>query len=169
MGFYRKPTRDYFSKLPSTWLPYKYNADLDALVDHYTDVPTYYTNIHPACETNKNRNDHCTTFSFSLDVWCFNPCNYKYPVKKSCTCQNQEQAVLIMRGLCEDTLLDIFYVMVNDLITGQLVLEGITGTTLSYDTISFRWTVAVIGQKVSGISIQTHESFMLGTSTWGLY
>ena len=168
--FYNHVASEYFDTLPVTWLPYRYSPDQNALVDYTTNVAITYTNFNPRCMPDEYTTDNCVSFAFPLGGWCFPPCILPEGYfKTSCTCQNEEQAVLIMRGLCEKTLLDKYYVIANEEQTGQLVLEGIKGTTLSFDKNGFSWRAAVIGQKVSGAAIKSHTSFLLGSSSWTFY
>ena len=66
--------------------------------------------------------------------WTDHPCN----AGKCCICENEEAPVLTLRGLCEDTVLDTFYVPHNPDNSGTMVFTGLMGTMIQFNDDQLR-------------------------------
>lgn len=72
--------------------------------------------------------------------WTDRPCD----VGKCCICENDEPPVLTLRGMCEDTVLDTFYVPYNPGHSGQMVFTGLMGTVIQYNDDQLRYFKIII-------------------------
>ena len=87
-----------------------------------------------------------------------------------CPCQYKRQPILLLRGLCQETLLDRLYTPkqhVQDWFSPPVVIiMGLTTSRIHYSDTSGHWELTVAESKVTAVSDTTKLSYALGLHKW---
>ena len=87
--------------------------------------------------------------------------------QSACMCSHRSNSYLEFKGLCPGSLVDVHYKPVSDLTDSrQLKLQGLEGTSITYDKEEKLWILDLADSNVTGISRATHSSFTLGKHNW---
>ena len=87
--------------------------------------------------------------------------------KYACACSYRPTSYLKLRGLCQNSGIDVFYKPINDWSDiRKMTLQGLTGTKITFDENNKIWNLKVAHSRVNATSKATHSSFLLGKQNW---
>ena len=86
---------------------------------------------------------------------------------QACPCHTEEQAILLMRGLCRDNTLDRLYTP-KQLATSpnDLIILGFVTSRIQYSDSSSQWILTDAESNVTAVSDATKVSYVLGKHEW---
>ena len=85
-----------------------------------------------------------------------------------CASRHPQQMYMQMRGLCEDSNIDQYYVPQNIKGEGSFILVGLKNTVIEFKPLESVWKLTVFGtsQNTSVSADSSKTSYLLGSHTW---
>ena len=156
---------------PHVWLPIT-DIETEAVwrdfyngqtLENYTSLPWLQS------APNGGRNQNCARIigrEYLGDDRCTIQGRTFGPPKYSCLCQNEQQEIFKLRGLCSKSVLNMHYQPMNNWNDiRKLSLQGVY-TTIAYDET---WKLTATKYNLTGFSKAPHASFGLGKHNWTIF
>ena len=145
------------------WLPIDDKKSEGEWRDFYTKSVINYTLPWVGSKPNGGKAQNCAYLNDG-DRWDDQSCDRQ---DFACMCVHKPESLLRLRGLCSGSSIDQIYKPVSDLRDSRkLTLQGLSKTSITYDTEEEMWTLKVGDSNVTGKSRATHASFTLGKHNW---
>ena len=94
------------------------------------------------------------------DINCDSP-------NQACMCKHNPRSYLVLKGICRGTSIDRYYRLISDFTDSRkLKLQGLEGTSITYDNREKIWILDMRDSNLSGIAKASHSSFTLGKHNW---
>ena len=162
--------QDFFQRygkpIGATWVAISDEEKEGEWRDYYTGKVMNHTKAWASWAPNKGREENCASLaksSWGPAVLDDMPCETK---QYGCMCKRRPQSFLKLRGLCNDSSIDIYYKPMNNRTDiRKLKLIGLK-TTIEHDKRSGLWKLSVVEYNVTGMSKTTQASFTLGRHNW---
>ena len=85
----------------------------------------------------------------------------------ACMCSYKPNHYLKLRGLCSSSSIEVFFKPMNELADfRKLYLQGLKGSSITYNQAKKIWVLNVAQSNVSATSKSPHASFTLGKRNW---
>ena len=134
--------------------------------DYYTGKVMNHTKAWASWAPNKGREENCATLAKSSSEPAFLDDEHCELKQIRCMCKRRPQSFLKLRGLCNDSSVDMYYKPMNNRTDiRKLKLIGLK-TTIEHDKKSGLWKLSVVEFNVTGTSKTTQASFTLGRHNW---
>ena len=151
------------SEKEGTWIDYYSNKEVDILGA-------------VAGHNNGGTKENCGNLMIPWGGWQDWVCQVNKANPIQCACQAPQQIFLTLRGLCQDSNIDKYFVPRNKIKDGGIVFYGIFKTIIEYHQDDALWHLSVVGTDNKGITAKTvatskasKHSFLLGSSIWTVY
>ena len=162
--------QDFFQRygkpIGATWVAISDEEKEGEWRDYYTGKVMNHTKAWASWAPNKGREENCASLaksSWGPAVLDDMPCETK---QYGCMCKRRPQFFLKLRGLCNDSSIDIHYKPMNNRTDiRRLKLIGLK-TTIEHDKKSGLWKLSIVEYNVTGMSKTTQASFTLGRHNW---
>ena len=112
----------------------------------------------------EDNGENCGVLVPSMGYWSDYFCSPPKSQGVMCACENPQQMVLQLRGLCPDSNIDRFYVPNN--MKGSLQLLGLGKSIIEYDRRRMAWTLKEFDHNTSALIDIALETYVLGSHEW---
>jgi hypothetical protein len=151
-------------KIP-LWGPYSDEETEGQFVDYYDDDTLPHDMFGPG-QPNGGTSQNCVISMGGAyyDIGCSSLDTDHY----GCSCQYQDLPIVKLRGLCQASYLDTYYIVKNQHQSGKLVFYGLERSRIEFNDESLQWIATTQENQMEAIG-QTEalkESFALGKHSW---
>ena len=154
---------DSLQSMDGLWLSVSDAEEEGTWKDFYTGETIEYTGPFTGTGPNGGKIENCA-IQISEDKWVDGVCNAKR-YNNFCACSHVKRPHLRMRGLCLDSAVDSLYIPRNN-IAGQIQYMSSKGSVISYDDEKRLWSLNKTGFDITGSSISSKVSYILGKHNW---
>ena len=154
---------DSLQALDGLWLSVSDAEEEGTWKDFYTGETIKYIGPFTGTGPNGGKIENCA-IQISEDKWVDGVCNANR-YNNFCACSHVKRPHLRLRGLCPDSAVDSLYIPRNN-IAGQIQYVSSKGSVISYDDENRLWRLNKTGFEITGSSISSKVSYILGKHDW---
>lgn len=117
-------------------------------------------------ELNGGTKENCAIMVLMWNGWNDWQCTINKNQPIACACQHPQEMYLRLRGLCQDSNIDQYYVPRNKPKNGAIIYVGLSMSVIEYLPENSIWKLEFHGGNTSAETESSHYSFALGSHKW---